>query len=99
MSEHDELERLKAAMTRRDEGERSLIMSSLIRIEKKQAEDSAKIEAIHGEQKRQTRILFGDESDNQPGIVKRVDRLEGKMKMVWAAVTTSIGALVHGFWK
>lgn len=96
MSDKEELERLKAHVMRKDETERQAIFTSLSRIELKVENGCSAVDRIEEEQRKTTKILYGDESDSTPGLVKRVDRLEGKMKLVWGSVTASIGAVIHG---
>ncbi len=99
MSDKEELERLKAHVMRKDETERQTIFNALARIERKVDAGCASVDRVEDEQRRTTKILFGDESDSKPGLVKRVDRLEGKMKLLWGSITASLGALFHGIIK
>lgn len=94
----EELRRLKEEKSRRDEHERALIYSSLRRIESSQAEHGVLLTATREEQRKTTKILFGDESDTKPGLVKRVDRLEGKVGLIWAAAVAGFSSVAHTAW-
>ena len=42
--------------------------------------------------------LFGDESEGTPGLIKRVDRVEGKMGMIWASLGVALTTAAHTAW-